>query len=455
MEIFQPGLKHLREERQRQQHDIAYPTDGADPLVDINLDAGTATILIPTRDRASTLGACVETCLAQEYAALEVIVSDNASGPETAEVLARFSDPRLKVLRQDKRLSMRANFDVLANAATGDYVIIIGDDDGIMPGAISAMARYLSENDVDVLNWPGLVYSWPGVLAPGVGLMDFKIRRLFGTLEHIDPQERFRRLLKGRLRTYLDGSNLYHGCIKRSVIEASKAKAGHVFPLHVPDVYACMGFLPYARSMAYFHHPLSIAGVSGASHGFSYQADIDPETGKREPTPAERFALEANADPVVARPYNPYLRSTQYHAAISLLHASTLLGREAELDLDAWVEIIIAEARKFCNLTQVIPTLDPGFELDRRLIARIEREGAALNVEPVPVVGKSARRQRFGRLLLRSARAGEDTVMTAFRTLELLLGKPTIASASTMARTLRWLALRTKSATIRFREGKT
>lgn len=49
LEIFQPGLKHLREERQRQQHDIAYPTDGADPLVDINLDAGTATIMIPAR----------------------------------------------------------------------------------------------------------------------------------------------------------------------------------------------------------------------------------------------------------------------------------------------------------------------------------------------------------------------------------------------------------------------
>ena len=49
MEIFQPGLKHLREERQRQQHDIAYPTDGADPLVDINLDAGTAPILLPAR----------------------------------------------------------------------------------------------------------------------------------------------------------------------------------------------------------------------------------------------------------------------------------------------------------------------------------------------------------------------------------------------------------------------
>ena len=49
MEIFQSGLKHLREERLRQQHDIAYPPNGADPLVEINLDAGTATIVIPAR----------------------------------------------------------------------------------------------------------------------------------------------------------------------------------------------------------------------------------------------------------------------------------------------------------------------------------------------------------------------------------------------------------------------
>lgn len=54
LEIFQPGLKHLREERQRQQHDIAYPTDGADPLVDINLDAGTATIVVPAKSTRST-----------------------------------------------------------------------------------------------------------------------------------------------------------------------------------------------------------------------------------------------------------------------------------------------------------------------------------------------------------------------------------------------------------------
>ena len=55
MEIFQPGLKHLREERQRQQHDIAYP------LVDIDLDAGTATIAIPARANRPETPSAVET----------------------------------------------------------------------------------------------------------------------------------------------------------------------------------------------------------------------------------------------------------------------------------------------------------------------------------------------------------------------------------------------------------
>jgi hypothetical protein len=50
MEIFQPGLKYLREERERQRMNVAYPTDGADPLMEIDLDAGTATIVITTPD---------------------------------------------------------------------------------------------------------------------------------------------------------------------------------------------------------------------------------------------------------------------------------------------------------------------------------------------------------------------------------------------------------------------
>jgi hypothetical protein len=46
MEIFQPGLKFLREERERERMNVAYPMNGADPLMEIDLDAGTATIVV-------------------------------------------------------------------------------------------------------------------------------------------------------------------------------------------------------------------------------------------------------------------------------------------------------------------------------------------------------------------------------------------------------------------------
>lgn len=47
MEIFQPGLKYLREERDRRRMDVAYPTNGGNPPIEIDLDAGTATIVVP------------------------------------------------------------------------------------------------------------------------------------------------------------------------------------------------------------------------------------------------------------------------------------------------------------------------------------------------------------------------------------------------------------------------
>ena len=45
MEIFQPGLRYLREEQYRRQMDVAYPTNGGNLPIEIDLDAGTATVL--------------------------------------------------------------------------------------------------------------------------------------------------------------------------------------------------------------------------------------------------------------------------------------------------------------------------------------------------------------------------------------------------------------------------
>jgi Family of unknown function (DUF6191) len=45
-EIFDPGMKYLREERERRRTAVANPTHGGGPPLGIDLDAGTASITI-------------------------------------------------------------------------------------------------------------------------------------------------------------------------------------------------------------------------------------------------------------------------------------------------------------------------------------------------------------------------------------------------------------------------
>lgn len=399
-------------------------------------------ILIPTRERARTLGPCIETCLAQKYDNLEVLVSDNASSPETAAVAAAFSDPRLKYFRQDQRVSMRQNFEFLANQATGDYLIFIGDDDGMMPNAIVNMAEYLSQNPIDVLNWTGVVYYWPDRMVKGAGVINFKYQKIFGMLSRIDPRLRLEGFLNGRIQSYIYGCNIYHGCVSRRVIDEIRQKTGRVFSDHMPDVYACIAFMFAAKSMIYLDHPLTICGVSLASNGFSFFSDRADGLSAAASTPHQKFADEANADPDIARKYNPHLRASQYHAASALMIANEYFGGRRTIELEPWARTIVREASQYCDLTSVIDTLDSSFVLDRKIIEIVSNTRAAIQAVPPAPDPQSKLTEKFNRMWVR-ARIGErDDVMTAFLTLEKLLPPRKVGNSNIAARLINWLALR-------------
>ena len=68
------------------------------------------TIAIPTFNRASWLGDCVLSALSQTYRNFEVLISDNASTDRTQEVLKQFSDPRVRVVRQETNIGLLPNW---------------------------------------------------------------------------------------------------------------------------------------------------------------------------------------------------------------------------------------------------------------------------------------------------------------------------------------------------------
>lgn len=95
------------------------------------------TIGIPTFNRASGyLRAAIESALAQSYANIEVIVSDNCSTDHTQDVVRSFDDPRLSYIRQEKNIGQIGNTNFIVEKARGDYLLIYHDDDIIDPDLI-------------------------------------------------------------------------------------------------------------------------------------------------------------------------------------------------------------------------------------------------------------------------------------------------------------------------------
>ena len=94
------------------------------------MDSPLVTIAIPTYNRAeSYLRGVISSALGQTYEHLEVIIGDNASTDATPAVIAEVEDQRLRHLRHSENIGANGNFNRLLEEATGDWFLLLHDDD--------------------------------------------------------------------------------------------------------------------------------------------------------------------------------------------------------------------------------------------------------------------------------------------------------------------------------------
>lgn len=112
--------------------------------------AGRVTIGIPTFNRSSLALRAIRSALAQNYHDIEVIVSDDASSDDTLRHVREFQDERLIVFEQKERLGLVGNFDFCLRNATGEFFLLLGDDDVMLPEAIARLVAPFLGNDASV-----------------------------------------------------------------------------------------------------------------------------------------------------------------------------------------------------------------------------------------------------------------------------------------------------------------
>src|SRR5215208_1895402 len=108
-------------------------------------------VIIPAYNNAEYLGDAINSVVNQSYPNFELIVVNDASPDNAAEVIKSFTDPRVKYVEHqvNKGLSAARNTGILN--ASGDYIALLDGDDYFHPDKLKLHAEFLEAHpEVDV-----------------------------------------------------------------------------------------------------------------------------------------------------------------------------------------------------------------------------------------------------------------------------------------------------------------
>ncbi len=105
-------------------------------------------IIVPCYRGSRFLAESIESCLRQTHRELEVIVVDDASPDDCAEIAERYarSDSRVRVIRRPENGGVSRAFNSGLEASRGEYLTRLAQDDVFGDPAIEVMLRHLQEH---------------------------------------------------------------------------------------------------------------------------------------------------------------------------------------------------------------------------------------------------------------------------------------------------------------------
>ncbi|MCF3596428.1 glycosyltransferase [Rhodobacteraceae bacterium LMO-12] len=108
-------------------------------------DAPVISVLMATHDDAAVIETAIASVLAQTWRALELLVIDDASGDDTADIVARAAqkDPRVRLIRLPENLGAYGARNVGLAEAKGAYVTLHDGDDWSHPMRLSRQLHHL------------------------------------------------------------------------------------------------------------------------------------------------------------------------------------------------------------------------------------------------------------------------------------------------------------------------
>lgn len=222
-------------------------------------------ILIPTRDRPDTFQHTLKTVMTQEGDDYEVVVADNCSSPRTKEIVDEFNSDKINYIRSDSILPMAENWEKGLAECRGDYVTVLGDDDGFLPSTLNLTRQLVDGTKAKMISWTLHTYWWPDTIVPWNRNRFFLVFGDNATM--MDKRNVLIAFYQGQI-SFGSLPMIYNSFIHKDCIEQVRQRFGCYFAIpHIPDVLSGVVNLTLDGDWIHSNRPLAIRGNSGKSNG--------------------------------------------------------------------------------------------------------------------------------------------------------------------------------------------
>ena len=242
------------------------------------------TVLIPTRNRLVYLRFAIESVLRQNFDEWEIIVSDNYSEENIQEFVSNLNDERVKYFRTERMVNVTENWSNALRKMSGDYFILLGDDDSLTPNYFLKMRDLIEMHEYpDCIYTDGYLYGYPRTLPK---FPKGYFRSSYNTYLNIkepftlseESQKKIFLSSFGLMRTIRFGMHL--SLINKKFAD-DMSRDGGFFQSRFPDYYATVATFLIAKRIVIHQQPMVVIGISPNSFTARYFSN-DQGTGIQE-----------------------------------------------------------------------------------------------------------------------------------------------------------------------------
>ena len=217
-------------------------------------------VVVPTKNRYKYLKGLISMIENFNDSRIELLVHDNSdNNTEMLDFLKGKSFVSTSYYYDSDKLSMGENAERGINKAKGEYICFIGDDDAVCRN-IADCAEWMRENQIDAVRSLYLNYCWneeKGDNGGSVYYDDISFACRLG-----DPIAEMKKVLNDGVPDFKYMAKIYHGIIKKSVLEDVQRHGECLFPGPTPDMSGAVSIAFFIKKYVMINIPIVMPGMS-------------------------------------------------------------------------------------------------------------------------------------------------------------------------------------------------